>query len=352
MNREAESAVLRAVAAEWRKVNLDRLGGVLRPPVFQLAEGESQLGFWRRGERVLSLSRNMVATVAWVDVVDVLKHEIAHQFVDEVLRPHDEPPHGPSFVETCRRLGIDPAASGRPSADASGDERMLKRIRQLLALAESPNRNEAEAAMRAAQRLMLKYNIELSSLNKSSYQSRQLTPPRLRMDAAEKMLGGLLGSHFFVSPMIVPAFDVERQLWGRVIEISGTVENLEIAAWVFEWVLATAERLWIAHRRADRSVPGGDRRTYIAGVVSGFGETLRVGQREAKAAGLVWAGDPARSAYMDHRHPRVSTSRVSVRNGEAFADGRDAGRKLVLHKPVTATEDRGRLLSGEVGRRG
>jgi hypothetical protein len=346
MNREAEALVLGAIRDEWIAINRRSFDFRLRLPVFQLSRGETQLGSWTRGQRLLSLSLPFVASASWIDVIEVLKHEMAHQYVDEVLGVHDETAHGPRFVEVCARLGIDAAAAGRPDAGASDDHRLLKRIRLLLALAESPNRHEAEAAMKAAQRLMLKYNIELASLGRPVYRSRQLGPVKSRLDAAEKLLSGLLGQHFFVSPIIVPAWDVAKGRWARAIEVTGTPENLDIACWVYDWVLETASRLWDAHRRAHPEVAGVDRRTYTAGVVSGFGETLRVGRKEAAEAGLVWVGDAERDAHFARRHPRIVNHTLSVRHGSAFSDGKAAGRQIVLNKPVTGSADRGRQLSG------
>jgi hypothetical protein len=144
----------------------------------------------------------------------------------------------------------------------------------------------------------------------------------------------------------VSAFDVGRGRWGRVIEVTGTAENLDIACWVYEWVLETAARMWAAYRRENPEVHGIDRRTYIAGVVSGFGDTLRAGVREAEAVGLVWVGDPGLRAHFSRRFPRVTSTPLSVRRSSAFSDGQDAGRRLVLRKPVTGTEDRGRMLGG------
>ena len=71
-------------------------------------------------------------------LVEVLKHEMAHQFVDEVLGVHDEPDHGPVFRQVCDERGIDARAAGAPDADRARDH-VLDRIAKLLALAGSPN---------------------------------------------------------------------------------------------------------------------------------------------------------------------------------------------------------------------
>ena len=67
--------------------------------------------------------------------------------------------HGPEFRRVCAERSIDARAAGAPARPA-GEDHVLDRIAKLLALAESPNEHEAQAAMSAAQRLMLKYNVE------------------------------------------------------------------------------------------------------------------------------------------------------------------------------------------------
>jgi hypothetical protein len=105
---------------------------------------------------------------------------MAHQYVHEVLGERNEAPHGSAFQAVCERLGIDPASSGLPSAAPYDDAtaRAVERIARLLALAESPNVHEAEAATLAAQRLMLKYNIDALTRPPAGYDFRTLGVPR------------------------------------------------------------------------------------------------------------------------------------------------------------------------------
>ena len=104
---------------------------------------------------------------------------MAHQYVHEVLGKVDESAHGPAFRELCARLGIDAGAAGVPAAGApsADDARVLERIARLLALAESANVHEAQAAMNAAQRLMLKHNLE-QPRRRGAPGALRLPPPR------------------------------------------------------------------------------------------------------------------------------------------------------------------------------
>ena len=125
-------------------------------------------------------------------VREVLKHEMAHQFVHEVLGHQEEPSHGPSFQRVCQQLGIDPRASAVPAAQRESSP-IIERIHKLFALAGSQNPHEAEAAMRMAHRLMLKHNIQQPNTDDAAgpYAFRHLGRATGRISEAESLLAGL-----------------------------------------------------------------------------------------------------------------------------------------------------------------
>lgn len=51
--------------------------------------------------REISIARTVVFESRWSQVEEVLKHQMAHQFVDESLRAADETAHGLAFRQTC-----------------------------------------------------------------------------------------------------------------------------------------------------------------------------------------------------------------------------------------------------------
>ncbi|MFH1466476.1 MAG: DUF2786 domain-containing protein [Pseudomonadota bacterium] len=341
-----DAGLLQALLAEWRSINDHLLLGALTPPVMGLSDDRVRLGRWERVGRAIHLSRALVLEKPWGMVRAVLAHEVAHQYVDEVLGVRDETAHGAAFHRTCERMGISPAARGAPAP--LEEPRALRRVRKLLALAESPNEHEARLAAARARRLMLEHNLEAQlAATPQRYATRQVGEVRGRFSAHEKILGGLLAQHFFVQCLWMTGFDVRTGRPGRYLELSGTPENLDMAAWVHAFLLETGERLWRDHRRAARLQGDGERRRFLAGVMLGFDEQLR-GQAEAdRQAGLVWVGDGGLDDFYARSHPRVLTRQgPRVRTTDAFHEGRAAGRDIVLRKPVTAKSVRGRHLIG------
>jgi hypothetical protein len=283
-------------------------------------------------------------------VLEVLKHEMAHQYVHDVLGETSQTPHGRAFRDACARMGVDARASGVPGAPREGvraEEKMVERVAKLLALAESPNRHEAEAAMAAAHKLMLKYNLDQAAARETrDHGFAHLGAPSGRISEHERVVAMVLGQHFFVEAIWIPVYRPLEGRSGSVLEIVGTRANLAIAEYVHGFLLHTAERLWVEHKRERGVRSNKDRRTYLAGVMVGFADTLARQQAKSRGEGLVWVRDGDLVHYFRCRHPHVRHVRhAGRRRTDAWAKGREAGRKIVLHKPVSAgAEARGRLL--------
>jgi hypothetical protein len=335
------AALVRELARTWADLNATFFRRRLRPPAIELSDATTRLGRWVPGVRTIEIARSLVLDKPWGVVVEVLKHEMAHQYVHEVENVVGEAAHGPAFRALCDRLGIDGSATGLP-ADAgdpgSESARVLERIRKLLALADSPNANEAEAAMAAAQRLMLKYNLDAAAARGDAgvgYAFRHLGQPSGRTGEHERLVAAILAEHFFVEVIWVPVYRPLEGRHGSVLEICGTTENLEMASYVHAYLLHAAERLWREHKRA-RGIRGDrDRRTYLAGVMAGFLEKLRAQRKQSRAEGLVWVRDADLEGFYRRRHPRIQHVRTrGPRRTEAHAHGREAGRSLEIHRPV------------------
>jgi hypothetical protein len=287
-------------------------------------------------------------------VVEVLKHEMAHQFVHENLQRVDEPAHGPAFREACARMGIDSRAVGMPADTteeplaAEREQRLLERVRRLLALAESNNLHEAQAAANAAQRLMLKYNLDSArEALVSEYGFRHLGSPTGRVDESKRLLSIILNEHFFVEVIWVPAYRPLEQKRGHLLEICGTRTNLEMAAYVHDFLTQAADRLWLEHKKKNGIRANRERRTYLAGVMEGFREKLDAQKVETREQGLVWVGDVELAQFYRRRHPHIQHTRSRGNpHTSARHDGRAAGRNLVLHRGISARATNAGLLLG------
>ena len=347
LSTELEAALLRELRARFDWENYARFGERLVAPVLVLADAATRLGRWVRATRTLELSRALVLERPWPEVASVLAHELAHQFVDEVLGVHDETAHGESFRRVCAERGIDGRAAGAPETDptrAAEIDRALDRIRKLLALAGSANQHEAEAAMRKAHELMLRHNVDLAAAAaERDYEVRHVGDPRKRRTLVEAEVAGLLSELFFVKVIRVPVYLPREGKRGTVFELAGTHPNLEMATHVYAFLLATADRLWQQNRKDARVLSGRDRLSYQSGVVRGFRDKLRAERTQLRGAGLVWVGDAQLDDFYRARNPRIVSRRRSLRLSGAHEAGREAGSTIVLHKPISSGTGSGEI---------
>jgi hypothetical protein len=347
LTERLEGALVRELRAAWHHLNDAYFRGGLAPPSLELVEARATLGRWVPKSRALEISRSLVVEQPWAVTLEVLKHEMAHQYVHEVLGETSETPHGRAFRDACARLGIDGRASGLPAAAPASEEKMVERIARLLALAESPNRHEAESAMAAAQRLMLRHNIETDRAHAvRDYRFAHLGRPSGRVSEHERLVAMILTKHFFVEVIWIPVYRALEGRRGSVLEICGTRANTAIAEYVHGFLLETGHRLWLEHKRREGISSNRERRSFLAGVMTGFADKLDRQAAKSHSEGLVWVRDGDLAAYFRRRHPYVRSVRYAgQRRTQAWARGREAGRSIVLHKPVSsAATSRGKLL--------
>ena len=361
--QELESRLLHGLACEWDRAIwiLDSPHrNHLRPPLVTLRDLNGRWGNWSADRREICLSRKFVLNYSWASVREVLLHEMAHQMAEEVLGGQQETPHGPLFQKACHLLRANPKASGnyqslddRVSQESSAPEdRILLRVRKLLALAESPDRHEAEAAMGKAHDLIAKYNLDLRrGKGQKEYLSLLIGEPALRHFSEDYALANLLQDFYFVRGIWVSCYVAAKGRMGRVLEISGTPPNVRIASYVFDFVRRYIGAQWTEYNQA-RSLGRYRLTDFALGIVEGFRSKLESNGKNGEEDGKVWAlvkkEDPLLKEYLAYRHPHLRTVQTGRgrQDPKIRRDGRRIGKDLVISKGVMeGSGNRGFLLS-------
>lgn len=338
LREQLHAAWVRKLAVWWSHYNDEYLDGALRSPLISLSDAGSEWGHWEPRTRRLSVSAPHIEREPWLEVMATLRHEMAHQYVDEYLRPVRENPHGASFARACDRLRCDPSGAGSPAAEAQ-DERVLRVLKKILSLTSSPNEHEAESAVKKAQLLLLQYNIDMVELDRErNFSVRSLGPIKGRRASFELWMAMILHEFFFVEVLWAKTYDAGRDKNGTVLQVYGTPTNLEMAAYVHAYLSRLVERLWHQYRRDQQLTANRERQRYYAGVLEGFYHKLiEQGQESCGEQALVWKGDDRLKQFYRRINPRVVTSYGrGVRSSVAYADGLSAGREVEIRRPIAA----------------
>jgi hypothetical protein len=283
---------------------------------------------------------------------------MAHQLAHTLLAADGQPPHGPAFHQACLMLRADPAASTArrtlhqrlAAGNAREKDHRHARIHKLLALAQSGNAHEAQAAMLKAHELMARHHITtLKTDPERAFVSIFLGQPALRHFKEAYVLANLIQDFYFVQGIWVPAFVVAKGKMGRVLEIAGTPANVTQAGYVHAFVVAHIDRRWVEWRPRRRTTRR-QKSDFAVGLIEGFRDKLKREQRpktDATERALIRQPDFRLTAYLRQRYPQ--TRRIQRGGGrqdpEAYDRGRRVGEKMILHRGVThASPQAGRRL--------
>jgi len=351
---ELERRILHGLMAEWEQATY-RLNSALRKlffkPSFILSDMKGKWGYWSLEKREICLSRNLFQNYSWGTVREILHHEMAHQLAQEVLGGQHEKPHGPTFQRACILLRANPKASDnyptledRIHSEFSTDEdRLMMRIQKLMALAESSNQHEAELAMTKANELMTRFNISaIKNKTNKSYESIFVGKPALRQSRDMRSLSVLLNKFYYVECIWVPAYVLEKEKMGRVLELSGTPQNLQIAEYVYYFVRNFIDAQWKQYKK-EKKISHHRRVDFAEGIIDGFQYKLKRHQRrmQRKSApeerALINISDSELTEYINFRYQHIRTFRTSASsvNTSVVNDGRRVGQHLVISKGIT-----------------
>lgn len=311
------------------------------------------LGYWNRDRRQIILSGLLFRRGCWSDVVAVLKHEMAHQVVDEVFVTSNETDHGPAFKRACTLLDIEPDATMRLADQPEAVDSMRRKIEKLLALGQSTNHHEAERALAKAHELALRYNVRMiESAATRSHRFRKVGSMYKRIPAHVWAVANLVSDFYFVH-YVAHVYCGQHEMLqdgNRQIELYGTEQNLDMAEYVFYFLLRQGEREWQVFKECRPNAKGRrDKASFLRGVYAGFRSKLDA-ERHALATekALVWTGDPSLDAFFKAHNPHVSTRTVgSTVNPHVHDAGVAVGEKLKVHRPIKSgpSDAAGRLLT-------
>jgi hypothetical protein len=200
-----------------------------------------------------------------------------------------------------------------------------------------------------AHQLIARHHIDLLALEKERrFVSCLVGPAALRHTRDRYALANLIQDFYFVQGVWVPVYVLEKGKMGRVLEVSGTPENVEMASYVYDYIRHYVDGQW-------RVFSGGNGRRrkvdFALGVYDGFRKKLTPPEKNlpdgSDERAVVSMDDPQLRRYLKHRYPHIRSFRRQgggVDQG-AMDAGIEAGENLVIAKGIRETGNQGRLLT-------
>lgn len=337
----------------------------LQAPAIEISSSKKRLGSWHSDSRTIKISSYLILHHSWAITLNVLKHEIAHQICSEIFNSY-EVAHGATFQKACSLLGLPHeyrSAAGdlletfnhleTETKEITEGRRFLSRVEKLLALAQSANENEASLAMRKANELIEKYNLEIWGNNTTCrYRCIIINRKKKRIEGWQRKICLILRDFFFVKTIHSSLYDPLIDQTHKTIELLGTEENVTVAEYCYSFLENQLTILWNTNRHKFNNSARTEKNSYYHGVLAGFYDTLQKQNRKYSSrentasknastsqgtlSSLIVAEDHNLNAFISMRHPRlrkISNSGPRIYRN-TYDDGVATGRAIVFHKGI------------------
>lgn len=347
----------------------------LEYPNFEINYDKNFWGTWNKSTKTITLSCNLFENFEWDAVVQTLKHEMAHMIVSEIWKDisNNGNDHGELFKKACGVMNVSDQRS-HSSFDKAGyrlpeKEKIVSKIHKLFSLGESNHKAEAELAVQKAHELMIKYNVESLNLLESQklFVSRPVGNINAKIPTYIKSLASVVCDNYFVKHIYIPYNGM------RYIEMYGEPHNVDIAEYVFHFLIIEGERQWEEFKKSDEYInrhssgqytykfdyeTGEDikrkkstysKMAFLEGFVSGFSKTLSQQQEKviqnisAENKMPVTIDDPLLDEkYQKEYNPKSWNTYSRRSGGGGFEHGSKRGSSVTIRQGVS----RGSSYSG------
>ena len=323
-------------------------------PFIKVDSLESFYGSWCEKTRTITLSEKLIENYPWDLVLEVLKHEMAHQYVSEVLLQQEA--HGSFFKEACQILRVKEWAQRaclsldscllereRNFSKSSGESSSLRRVKKLLSLGKSSNKNEALLALKKASEIARDHQIDLENLGQeASYKALTIKFGRKKIYSYESLMASFLVSHFRVKVVHSSLFNKDSLREEKTLELVGEAHHVDMGEYVFFFLKSKLEHLWKERTNKGKGMKA--KHDFYFGVLDGLCEQLdQESQKEKQSvsereSGLIFHEKEKKlQDYAAYLFPRVSSSqsRSHSVSEASYREGMSEGRKLKIRQPLS-----------------
>jgi hypothetical protein len=346
----------RQILIEEMQLNIRRsrieFNGMLYPLNFVVFEDNQKLGYFDSQFYQVGLNKKLMYSAKNPVLKNILRHELAH-FATHLKYGQEHKAHGNEFRDICRLYGWDKTVWNAYSdinlenEKVEGDlasEKIISKIKKLLALASSSNSHESELATLKANSLLLEHNLSMSQSQKDLDQQEIFVLRVLsgkRNSAKFKAIYEILQT-FFVQPV----FNHGQNIF--YLEVLGERINVEMADYVANFLDLELDNLWNEIRKENPNLKGSAKKnSFMRGIAHGYVEKIRSIQREnIKAKSLVRLEKDLQTKIRQVYNRCGHSSSSSSKNCEQSASlGRDIGKNLNIRPGLKSQSNSKKLLT-------
>lgn len=322
--------------------------GVLYPLNIIVFEDNSRLGYFDSRTYELGLSKKLMYTAHDRVLKNVIRHELAHFWAYIIYGPHVM--HGQEFKEICRQFNWDDDVEKAYSniefenEKIEGDlktQKLLERLKKLLALSSSDNPHERELATLKANELLLEHNLDMT---RAHNQNDETVYVKRVLEATRKQTKHVAIYEILKTFFVSPVFNHGRGIF--YLEVIGDKTSVELAEYVAHFLDHELEVMWKEVKKKNPSFKTvAAKNSFMRGVSKGYVEKIEAQKRKSAQSFELVLIEKNLQAKLKTVYSRIGHSSMSAgsHHSGANAAGIESGRNLSI-KPGISSGKKGAPL--------
>lgn len=216
-------------------------------------------------------------------------------------------------------------------------EKLLNKIKKLLALGSSPNENEAHAATQKAYRLLAEHNIDMQEIQTVETEYNITTINEYvgvrRSHFLFTCLSIILKKHFFVETFYnkAPIKNSEKKQYNIKLNLYGLSHNIEVAKYTYFYLSETYIKLYKEAKKRYKNISRND---YYKGLTDAIDEKLEIKKLELQEErGLILLKDKELEKF-NKKTGRTKSQRKLSYDSIGYCEGLADGKEVDLYKAI------------------
>ncbi len=150
-------------------------------------------------------------------------------------------------------------------------QKMLRKVEKLMALGQSNNEAEAQAASRKANYLLIKYNLQRINTGDDNPDIKYLTicHKKKRIESIQRALLSILKSYYYVNCLTSRTYHAQDDTVYKSIVLVGRKEVLKVAEYAYHFLIDTGQTLWQNFKKQSNAKRG-DKLSFDMGFIAGI----------------------------------------------------------------------------------
>jgi hypothetical protein len=324
--------------------------GIFYPLNIVVFEDNSRLGYFDSRTYELGLSKKLMYQAKESVLKNIIRHELAHFVAFIIHGPHIM--HGEEFKNICRSFGWDQEverAYGNVALEndkIEGDlktEKLLERLKKLLALSSSDNPHERELATLKANQLLLEHNLDMT---RQAHQDDEIVYVKRVLEASRKQTKHVAIYEILKTFFVSPVFNHGRGIF--YLEVIGDKTSVELAEYVAHFLDVELDNMWKDAKKKNPTFKSlVAKNSFFRGVSKGYVEKIESQKKKSAQSFELALIEKNLAAQLKTVYSRIGHSSLGggTHHHGANAAGIESGRNLSIKPGIKNKSSKTFLLS-------